>query len=58
MLVTGLVLWELQNYLWAILTREIVWLLYPMWLVGGFVSVAYFAASFNFLLKLVPASAK
>ena len=57
-LVIGLTLWELQNYLWAILTPDNVWLLYPMWLFGGFVSVAYFAASFNFLLKLVPASAK
>jgi MFS family permease len=57
-LVIGLVLWELVNYLWAVLDRDNVWLLYPMWLAGGFVSVAYFAASFNFLLKLVPASAK
>jgi MFS family permease len=57
-LVIGLTLWELQNYLWAVLSRDTVWLLYPMWLFGGFVSVAYFAASFNFLLKLVPASAK
>ena len=57
-LVIGLALWELVNYLWAILDRDNVWLLYPMWLAGGFVSVAYFAASFNFLLKLVPASAK
>lgn len=57
-LVIGLVLWELVNYLWAVLDRDNVWLLYPMWLSGGFVSIAYFAASFNFLLKLVPARAK
>lgn len=57
-LVIGLVLWELANYPWAILDRENVWLLCPMWLAGGSVSVAYFAASFNFLPKLVPASAK
>jgi MFS family permease len=57
-LVIGLGVWALQDYLWAVLSRETVWLLYPMWLFGGFVSVAYFAASFNLLLKLVPASAK
>lgn len=57
-LVAGLALWELQNYLWAFLDRENAWLLYPMWLFGGFVSIGYFAASFNLLLKLVPSSAK
>jgi MFS family permease len=57
-LVVGLAFWELTNYLWAVLNRDNTWLLYPMWLTGGFVSVAYFAASFNFLLKLVPTSAK
>lgn len=57
-MVVGLVLWESQSYLWAVLNRDTVWLLYPMWLAGGFVAVAYFAGSFNFLLKLVPASAK
>lgn len=57
-LVIGLGLWELNNALWIALNRDNVWLLYPMWLVGGFVSVGYFAASFNFLLKLVPAGAK
>jgi hypothetical protein len=41
-----------------ILDRGEAWLLYPMWLAGGSVSVAYFVASFNFLLKLVSASAK
>jgi MFS family permease len=57
-LVVGLAFWELTNYLWAVLNHDNTWLLYPMWLTGGFVSVAYFAASFNFLLKLVPTSAK
>jgi hypothetical protein len=33
-------------------------LLYPRWLASGFVSVAYFFASFNFLLKLEYASTK
>jgi MFS family permease len=57
-LVVGLALWEVQGYFWAILNRDNTWLLYPMWFFGGFVSVGYFAASFNLLLKLVPSSAK
>lgn len=57
-LVAGLVLWEMQNYLWVILNRDNVWLLYPMWVYGGFTATAYFAASFNLLLKLVPATSK
>jgi len=57
-LVIGLALWELLNLLWAVLDRDNTWLLYPLMLLGGFVSVGYFAASFNLLLKLVPASSK
>lgn len=57
-LIAGLGGWEVLNLLWAVLDRENTWLLYPLWAAGGFVSVAYFAASFNLLLKLVPASAK
>jgi len=57
-LIIGLALWELMNYVWVFLDRGNVWMLYPLWLAGGFVSTAYFAASFNFLLKLVPGHAK
>lgn len=57
-LVTGLLLWEAQNYLWVVLNRDNTWLLYPMWVFGGFFSTAYFAGSFNLLLKLVPPRAK
>ncbi len=57
-LVAGLILWEAQNYLWVILNRDNVWLLYPMWIYGGFTATAYFAASFNLLLKLVPSTSK
>ncbi len=57
-LVAGLVLWELQNYLMIILNRDNAWILYPMWLTGGFTATAYFAASFNLLLKLVPSVSK
>lgn len=57
-LVAGLALWESVNLFWIILNRGNVWLLYPMWIAGGFVATGYFAASFNFLLKLVPARSK
>ena len=57
-LMIGLGLWELSNYFWALLNRDNLWLLYPMWIFGGFVATAYFAASFNILLKLVPSDAK
>lgn len=57
-LIISLGFWEAQNYLWAILNHSNTWLLYPMWLFGGFVSIGYFAASFNLLLKLVPSEAK
>jgi len=57
-LMAGLAAWELQNYLWVILHPGNTWLLYPMWAFGGFFSTAYFAASFNLLLKLVPPEAK
>lgn len=54
LMVFGLLAWELQNYLWLILTPENLWVLYPMFLWGGFFSVAYFLGSFNLLLNLVP----
>lgn len=57
-LVTGLAVWEAVNLFWIILNRDNVWLLYPMWLIGGFVATGYLAASFNLLLKLVPARSK
>lgn len=57
-LMIGLGLWEMNGFLWALLNRDNLWLLYPMWIFGGFVAVAYFAASFNILLKLVPSDAK
>ncbi len=57
-LVGGLVVWQLQNYLWLVVTKDSTWLLVPMWLWGGFFSVAYLLGSFNLLLKLLPSRAK
>jgi MFS family permease len=53
-LVFGMIAWESSNVLWAVLNPENSWLLYPMFLWGGFFSVAFFLSSFNLLLNLVP----
>jgi hypothetical protein len=53
-IVIGGILWEAQNILWAVLTPSNTWLLYPMFLWGGFFSVAFFLGCFNLLLNLVP----
>ena len=54
----GLFFWETMNYMWVALNPGNTWLLYPMWLWGGFFSVAYFLGSFNLLLNLLPAKSK
>ena len=53
-IVIGSILWESSNFLWAVLSPTNSWLLYPMFLWGGFFSVAFFLGSFNLLLNLVP----
>ena len=53
-LVFGLVVWEIPNVLWAILHPGNSWLLYLMFIWGGFFSVAFFLGSFNLLLNIVP----
>ena len=53
-LVFGMLVWESSSALWAVLNPDNSWLLYPMFLWGGFFSVAYFLSSFNLLLNLVP----
>lgn len=50
----GLFFWEIQGYLWVFLNPDNLWLLYPMWMWGGFFSAAYFLGSFNLLLNLLP----
>lgn len=57
-MIFGLGLWQIQNYLWCILTPENAWLLYPMWAFGGVTSAGYLLGSFNLLLKLMPPQAK
>ena len=53
-IVVGLLIWEISNFLWACLIPTNAWLLYPMFVWAGFFSVAFFMGSFNLLLNLVP----
>lgn len=46
--------WQLQNYLWCLMTPETAWMLYLMWTWGGMASAGWILASFNLLLKIVP----
>jgi MFS family permease len=57
-LIFCLVAWQVQNYLWCVLTPGTAWILYFMWAWGGIFAAGYFMASFNLLLKLVPAKTK
>jgi len=54
----ALALWQLQNFLWCILTPENSHLLYGMWLFGGSVSAGFILGQFTIVLKLIPAEAK
>ena len=53
-IVVGLLLWELSNFVWVFLQPTNAWLLYPMFVWAGFFSVAFFMGSFNLLLNLSP----
>jgi len=50
--------WQLQNFLWCILTPENQWLLYGMWSFGGVVSTGFILSLFNLQLKIIPVHAK
>jgi len=54
----GMLLWMAQNYLWAVMTPELNWLLYPMWVFGGLVSGGVILGAFSLLLKLIPPELK
>ncbi len=57
-LVLSVLIWQLQDYLWVVVSPDKRWLLYPMWLVGGGSASGFFLGSFLMLLKLVPPSAR
>ncbi len=52
-IVLSIVLWEVHNYLYIILTPALSWMLYPMWFWGGMVSGGFWLGSFTMLLKLL-----
>ncbi len=54
----ALATWQLQNFLWCVLTPENTWLLYAMWLMGGCLSIGFILGQFTILLKLIPPEAK
>ncbi|WP_269537221.1 MFS transporter [Cerasicoccus fimbriatus] len=53
-MILSMIIWQVQNYLWCILTPSISWLLYFMWICGGIVGNAYLLGLFNLLFKVMP----
>jgi predicted MFS family arabinose efflux permease len=49
---------QLQNYLWCFLTPHNTWMLYPMYIWGGYADGGFLLGQFNLLLKLAPPEAK
>ncbi len=53
-----MIAWQLQNYLWCILTPANSWLLYGMWVFGGTMGAGFALSMFNMQLKIIPPQAK
>ncbi|HSI09565.1 MAG: MFS transporter [Rariglobus sp.] len=53
-----MIAWQLQNFLWCILTPENHKILYGMWVFGGIMSAGFVLSLFNLQLKIFPAQAK
>lgn len=53
-----LIPWMTSNYLWLMVTQDNIWLLYPMWALGGMMSGGVILGGFNLMLKLLPQQAK
>ncbi len=53
-----MIAWQVQNFLWCILTPDNSWLLYGMWTLGGVVGSGFVLALFNLQLKIIPPQAK
>jgi Na+/melibiose symporter-like transporter len=54
----GLVLWQVQNFLWCVLTPANSVMLYAMWFWGGCLSAGFVLGQFTLLLKLIPGEAR
>lgn len=53
-----MIAWQLQNYLWCVLTPDNSWLLYAMWSYGGVMGAGFVLSLFNLQLKIIPFHAK
>lgn len=53
-----MIAWQLQNFMWCVLTRDNSWLLYAMWSFGGIVGAGFVLSLFNLQLKIIPYHAK
>ena len=53
-----MIAWQLQNFLWCILTPQNSWLLYGMWVFGGVMGSGFVLSLFNLQLKIIPLQAK
>ena len=54
----ALPLWAVITFMWAFLTPETRWLLYPAWAFSGAVSTGIVLAQLNLLMKLMPPAAR
>ena len=54
----SLVLWQVQNFLWCVLTPHNRWMLYGMWAWGGATGAGFVLGQFTLLLKLLPQEAR
>ncbi|HTJ77619.1 MAG TPA: MFS transporter [Rariglobus sp.] len=53
-----MIIWQLENLLWCIITPGNAWLLYGMWIFGGIVNAGFALSLFNIQLKVIPPKAK
>lgn len=54
----ALICWQLQNFLWCIVTPANRNLLYGMWVFGGLTSACFILGQFTLLLRVLPLEAK
>ncbi len=53
-----MIAWQIQNFLWCVITPENFWLLHVMWVFGGVMGAGFVLSMFNLLLKVIPPEAK
>ncbi len=53
-----MIAWQVQNFLWCVLTPANSWLLYGMWTFGGVMGAGFVLSLFNLQLKIIPYHAK